>query len=130
MKKTDGFVWTEECEEAFREMKAYFSSPPFLAKPKDGETLYIYLAVSDRAVSAVLIREEDKVQWPVYYVSKVLLDAETRYSEIERLSLTLVTRARKLLPYFQAHPIVVPTGHLIEKALQKGTSSRMAIVVS
>ena len=46
--------------------------------PKNGETLYLYLAVSDRAVSAVLIREEDRVQWPVYYVSKALLDAETR----------------------------------------------------
>ena len=77
-------------------MKAYFASPPFLAKPKNGETLYIYLAVSDWAVSAVLIREEDKVQWPVYYVSKALLDAETRYPEIERLSLALVMSARKL----------------------------------
>ena len=96
LKKTDGFVWTEECEEAFHEMKAYFSSPPFLAKPKDDETLYVYLAVFDRAVSAVLIREEDKVQWPVYYVSKALLDAETRYPEIERLSLALVMSARKL----------------------------------
>ena len=27
LKKTDGFVWTEECEEAFSEMKAYFTSP-------------------------------------------------------------------------------------------------------
>ena len=78
-------------------------------------------------MSAVLIREEDKVQWPVYYVSKALLDAETRYPEIERLSLALVMSARKLRPYFQAHPIVVRSGHPIEKALQKGTSSRMAI---
>ena len=110
LKKTDGFVWTKECEEAFRKLKAYFSPPsPFLAKPKDGETLYNYLAVSDRAVSVVLIREEDKVQRPVYYVSKVLLDAETRSPEIEKLSLALVTSARKLRPYFLAHPIVVRT---------------------
>ena len=62
--------------------------------------MYIYLAVSDRVVSAVLIREEDKVQCPVYYVRKALLDAETRYPEIERLSLALVMSARKLHPYF------------------------------
>ena len=71
--------------------------------------------------------KEDKVQWPVYYVSKALLDAETRYPKIERLSLTLVMSAKKLRPCFQAHPIIVRTGHPIEKALQKGTSSRMAI---
>ena len=104
-------------------MIAYSSSPPFLAKPKDDETLYVYLAVSDRAVSAVLVREENIVQWPVYYVSKVLLDAETRYPKIETLSLALVMSAKKLRPYFQAHPIVVRTGHPIEKSLQKGTSS-------
>ena len=89
--------------------------------------MYVYLTVSDRAVSAVLIREEDKVQWPVYYVSKALFDAKTRYPKIERLSLALVMSARKLRPYFQAYPIVVRTRHPIEKALQKRTSSRMAI---
>ena len=78
LQKTDGFMWTEEYEKAFHEMKTYFSSPPFLAKAKDGETFYVYLAVTDRVVSAVLVREEDKVQWPVYYISKALLDAETR----------------------------------------------------
>ena len=66
LKKTDGFMWMEECEKAFCEMKAYFSSPLFLTKPNDSETLYVYLAVSDRAVSTVLIREENKVQWLVY----------------------------------------------------------------
>ena len=109
-------------------MKTYFSSSPFLAKPKDGETLYVYLAVSDRAVSAVMVREEYRVQWPVYYISKALLDAETRYPEIERLSLALFMSARKLHPYFQAHPMVLRTGNPVEKALQKETSARMAVL--
>ena len=107
IKKTDGFEWTDECEKAFQEMEAYFGTPPFLSKPKEGETLYIYLAVSERAVSAVLIREEDRAQWPIFYISKALLDAETPYTEIEKLSLTLLVAAKKLRPYFQAHPIAV-----------------------
>ena len=57
IKKTDGFKWRDECEKAFQEMKAYFGTPPFLSKPKEGEALYVYLAVSERDVSAVLIRE-------------------------------------------------------------------------
>ena len=127
LKKTDNFEWSDECEKAFRDLKAYFASPPFLAKPKDGETLFMYLAVSERAVSAVLIREDEGIQWPVYYVSKALLDAETRYAEIEKVSLALVMAAKKLRPYFQAHPIVVRTGFPIEKALQRGSSTRMTI---
>ena len=60
-------------------------------------------------------------------MSKALLDAETRYTEIEKLSLALVIAAKKLRPYFQAHPIAVRTEHPIGKALQKGTSTRMAV---
>ena len=50
------FQWTEECEKAFTDLKQYLGSPPLLSKPLCGEMLYVYLAVSDSAVSAVLIR--------------------------------------------------------------------------
>ena len=82
-------------------MKKYLTSPLQLSKPKDGEQLYIYLTVSEGVVSAILVREEDGKQFPVYYVSKSLLDAETRYTQLEKLALALVTAARKLRPYFQ-----------------------------
>ncbi|XP_074362950.1 uncharacterized protein LOC141703291 [Apium graveolens] len=79
------FKWTEECEEAFQNIKKHLSSPSMLSNPKAGETLILYLAVSDFAISAVLVREEDGVQLPVYYVSKRLADAETRYTSLEKL---------------------------------------------
>ena len=43
-----------------------------------------------------MVREEKKVQWLVYYVSKRLLDAETRYPELEKLTLTVVVTSRIL----------------------------------
>ncbi|KAL5547069.1 hypothetical protein UlMin_006756 [Ulmus minor] len=55
---------------------------------------------------SALIREEEGVQWPIYYTSKSLLDAETRYPEVEKLALALMIAARKLRPYFQAHTII------------------------
>ena len=70
--------------------------PPLLSKPHDNEILQLYLAVSSNAVSAVLVREEDKHQHPIYYVSKSLLDAETRYTSMENLLLALVTAVKKL----------------------------------
>ncbi|KAJ9542929.1 hypothetical protein OSB04_029435 [Centaurea solstitialis] len=51
-------------------------SPPLLTKPVEGESLQLYLAVSNNATSAVLVREEDQQQRPIYYVSKSFLDAE------------------------------------------------------
>ncbi|GFZ17083.1 hypothetical protein Acr_26g0003530 [Actinidia rufa] len=43
-----------------------------------GAELILYLSISPTAVSAILIQEEDKIQKPVYYVSKVLMKAKTR----------------------------------------------------
>ena len=100
-------------------MKAYLKSPPPLSKPKDNETLLLYLAVSDSAVSAVLVREEDNSQHPVYYVSKTLLDAETRYSRLEKLALALIVAARKLRPYFQCHSIKILTTYPLKNILHK-----------
>ena len=60
------FAWTDECEAAFQELKRYLSNPPLLSPSKEGENLYLYLAVSTIAVSAALIREEERKQLPVY----------------------------------------------------------------
>jgi len=56
--------------------------------------------VADRVVSAVLVREEERVQRQVYYAGKTLLDAETRYLRVKTMALALVTASRKLRAYF------------------------------
>ena len=63
------FQWDAKCEEAFTTLKAYLSSPPILVSPVEGELLTLYLAVSDFSTSAVLVRDKEQVQHPVYYCS-------------------------------------------------------------
>uniref|UniRef100_A0A2N9GJ57 RNA-directed DNA polymerase n=1 Tax=Fagus sylvatica TaxID=28930 RepID=A0A2N9GJ57_FAGSY len=84
-----------------------------------GEELYLYLAVSASAVSFALIREEERVQKPVYYTSRALRGAEERYSNMEKLAFALLIASRKLRPYFQSHPIVVLTDYPLRKAMNK-----------
>uniref|UniRef100_A0A2N9EVJ5 Uncharacterized protein n=1 Tax=Fagus sylvatica TaxID=28930 RepID=A0A2N9EVJ5_FAGSY len=74
------------------------AKPPLLSPSKQGEELYLYLAVSPTAVSSALIREEEKRQLPVYYTSRALRGAEERYPPMEKLAFALVTAARKLCP--------------------------------
>ena len=77
--------WNEECDRAFTQIKQYLAEPPILASPDTGETLFIYLAVSDTTLSVALFKEnEDGKQRPVFFVSKSLADAETRYSHLEQ----------------------------------------------
>ena len=78
-------------------------------------------------MSAVLVREEGNKQLPIYYVRKALRDMETRYSHLEKMALTLIVAARKLRPYFQAHPIVVVTSFPVKLVLHKPeVSGRLA----
>ncbi|KAM2027607.1 hypothetical protein ACFX1T_019874 [Malus domestica] len=102
------------------------SKAHFLSKPEVGDTLIIYLSISASAMSSVLIRKNGNVERPVYYASKALQDAETRYFNIEKLALALVMSAQKLRPYFQAHSIIVLTNHPLRQILQSpNTSWRM-----
>ena len=113
------FQWDEKCEEAFMALKTYLSSPPILVSPIEGELLTLYLAVSDFSTSAVLVRDRERVQHPVYYCSRALRGAEERYPRMEKLILALVTATRKLRPYFQAHTIEVPTEYPMKQVLHK-----------
>ena len=94
------FEWTAEYQQAFKDLKAYLSSPPLLSPSKPGEELFLYLVVSSVAVSTALVREEERIQKPIYYTSWALQGAEERYPPIEKLAFALVTLACKLKPYF------------------------------
>ena len=54
------FEWTEECEVAFQAIKKHMTTPPILSKPEDGESLILYLATTEHAISSVLVREEGR----------------------------------------------------------------------
>ena len=53
------FEWTDECQTTFDNLKTYISSSLLLSPSKPGEELYLYLAVSQAAVSPALVREEN-----------------------------------------------------------------------
>ncbi|XP_015967035.1 uncharacterized protein LOC107490744 [Arachis duranensis] len=119
MRKGIAFEWTPACEEAFNHFKEILAAPLVLGKPKVGEPLYLYLAITEEALAAVLVREEGKAQQPIYFVSRALQGAEPRYSKLEKLALALLTSSRRLRQYFQGHQIIVRTDQGIRQVLQK-----------
>jgi len=72
LKKKNRFVWTKECEEAITKLKEYMANPPVLGKPILGTPIRLYFAITDRAISSIILQDQDKVQKSVYFVSKVL----------------------------------------------------------
>ena len=77
--------------------------------PNEGELLYVYLVISEHAISSVLLGEVDGEQCPIYLVNKTFTDCQIRYLLSEKLILVLILTSLKLMHYFQAHPIAVYT---------------------
>ncbi|XP_074277842.1 uncharacterized protein LOC141601454 [Silene latifolia] len=126
MKKSQRFEWTDDNEKAYQELKRYLSTPPLLSKPEPGEPLFLYHR-STKQIGAVLVREQEGSQHPVYYISKSLLPAETMYTSLEKLVLALVTASYKLRPYFESHTISVITNYPLKTIMRKPElSGRMA----
>ena len=76
-------------------------------------------AVSETAISAALIRKEDRKQLPVYYVSQAFQGAEFKYPRIKKIIFALIVASRKLRQYFQENPILVMTDQTIKKSMKQ-----------
>ena len=94
-------------------------------KPIDGEPLLLYLSISSSVVSVVLAKDLNGDQHPIYYISKSLLDLETRYSHLEKFTLALVIASTKLRHYFDTHIIHVKTNYPIKNVMRKPHMSGM-----
>ena len=96
MNKWKGFEWTEECAQAFQQLKEYLFHSPIMSSPEIDEVLFAYIVVAPHAVSLVLIQVYSGRQRLVYYVSKSLHKAEIRYLPLEKAILAVVHGTRKL----------------------------------
>jgi fatty acid-binding protein DegV len=121
------FAWGPSQQHAFEEIKRYLSKPNTLATPNPGKELLLYVSAIENAVNAVLVQEQEndhsKKQVLVYFVSKAMFGSKIYYSEIEKIAYAVLTAARKLKHYFQAHKIRVPTNHPLKEVLQSCKSS-------
>uniref|UniRef100_A0A2N9F794 RNA-directed DNA polymerase n=1 Tax=Fagus sylvatica TaxID=28930 RepID=A0A2N9F794_FAGSY len=102
---------------------------PTVCAPISGKSLRLYLASNSQAIGALIAQENDNgVEQPIYYVSRTLKDAESRYSGAERSCLALIYASQRLRHYFLAHKVQLMTkSHPIRSLLQRPVlSGRLA----
>ena len=91
MKKGASFVWDQACQEAYEDIKRYLTKPPVLVAPTSRKPFLLYAKAMDHSLSALLAQKDDNGhKHAIYYLSRTLIRAESRYNPIEKECLALV----------------------------------------
>jgi len=99
LKEDQEFVWRGEQQLALDEIKNYLINPLVLIPPQQGKPFRLYLSTNGMVIGSALIHEFEGKKHVIYYLSRRLVDAETRYLAIQKLCLCLYFSCIKLRHY-------------------------------
>ena len=99
-KRDVAFVWSEEAQSAFEQIKALITSAPILHRPSFDHPFVIQTDASDSGLGAVLAQTIDGVERVLCFASRTMTPAERNYSVTERKCLAVLWAIRKFRPYF------------------------------
>jgi hypothetical protein len=116
IKASDEFRWGAEQQRAFEEIKEHLSKPPVLVPPQQDKPFCIYLSVGDTSIASVVIQVHDGKERVMFYLSRRMLNAETRYPEIEKLCFCLFFTCTKHI-LLSAETIVICKSEVIKHML-------------
>lgn len=110
-KKDVPYIWSENCQRAFEELKNALTTTTVLKFPDFGNTFIITTDASDYAVGAVLSQGDIPSDRPIQYFSKTLTDTQTRYSTIEKELLAIIMAVETFRHYIYGREFLIITDH-------------------
>ena len=135
LKNDQEFKWGDVQQKAFEEIKEYMKCPPVLVPPQQGKPFKLYMSANDQTIGSALMQEFEEKERVVFYLSRRLLDLETRYSPIEKLCLCLYFSCTKLQHYLvSAECIVVSKAdvikHMLSMLILNGRMGKLILALS
>jgi ribonuclease HI len=129
------FRWGVEQQWAFEEIKEYLLKPPVLVPPQQDRPFYVYLSVGDTSIALVVILVHDNKERVVFYLSRRMLDAETRYPDIEKLCLCLFFTCTKLRHILLSAEVIIicksdVIKHMLSAPMLKGRLGKWIFALS
>nr|KYP40046.1 Retrovirus-related Pol polyprotein from transposon opus [Cajanus cajan] len=108
LKKEEEFRWDEDHQKAFEEIKSYLINPLVMVPPSEGRKQKLYVSANDLTNASMLSQDDENgIERAIYYISRMLVEAEIRYTPLEKLCLSLYYACTKLKHYIKPYDVFV-----------------------
>ncbi|XP_028253710.1 uncharacterized protein LOC114429061 [Parambassis ranga] len=119
--------WNEECERAFQDLKGCICTDSVLQCPDFDKPFTLQTDASGVGLGGVLLQECDGEMKPVVFLSRKLLDRETRYSTVEKECLAMKWAIDALRYYLLGRHFYLETDHRALQWLHRMKDANMRI---
>ena len=109
--KTQKFIWSEECSQAFNTLKKMLVEAPVLAHPDFTKPFLLDTDASDMAIGSVLSQVIDGKEKVIGYASRTLTKAEKKYCVTRKELLAVVVFIKHFRHYLYGKKFIVRTDH-------------------
>ncbi|CAN6688307.1 unnamed protein product [Malus baccata var. baccata] len=105
LKDSDKFVWEEEHQAAFTQIKVFLTNPPVLVPHQRGKPLKLYISAAEESIGCLLAQDND-AGWEqaIFYLSRNLSHPKINYSVVEKLCLAKAVKGQALADFLAQHP--------------------------
>ncbi|CAG7784774.1 unnamed protein product, partial [Allacma fusca] len=111
LKSKTPFIWGPPQQDAFNRITSSITEITQLHLPDLRKPFTITTDGSATGLGAVLQQESDGIRYPVRFISRLLKDAETRYSASEIECLAVIWAVRKFQGYIEFTHFTIETDH-------------------
>jgi len=105
------FIWKEECQSAFDQLKCVLSSSPILSFPKEKEEFILDTDASNIGIGAVLSQRQEGKEKVIAYYSRVLNKPERNYCVTRRELLAIVDSLKFFRHYLLGRKFLIRMDH-------------------
>ena len=128
LEKDPKFIWGEDCERRFEELKTYLTTTPIVRPPNWQLTFEVMCDASDLYIGAILGQREGGKPYVVYYASKTLNEAQRNYTTTEKGLLAVVYALDKFRAYLVGSDIIIFTDHSTLKYLLTKQNAKARLI--
>jgi len=111
LKNDTAFTWSNECEQAFTQLKNSIINATSLTHYDETKPLILAADASSYGLGVVLSQDTDQGEVPVAYASKTLTDTQKNYSQIEREALFIIYGVTKFRQFLYRRHFTLVTDH-------------------